>query len=158
MGKTYSAVGVVLKGDFAGCYVWNWDGDNYYVVGDGVHPYNKDLPVKSQASYELGWGLLKEFVNLDSLNKFLEASKQYVLNSDVIDKIVDVDSKQNGPSADAFIRGTLFGGATLGAAAAMYSQTSSATLAVYTKDEKKMLIKFYSISSAQRFQHAFFVF
>lgn len=156
MGKTYSAAGVVVKGDFEGLYVWNWDGDNYYVVGDGVHPYNKDLQIKSKASYELG--LLKDFLTSDALQMFIKTSKRYTLNSYAIEKIVEVDSNKTGPSADAFVRGALFGGALFGAAAAMSSQSSSATLAVYTKDGKKMLIKFYSITAAQKFSQAFFVF
>lgn len=155
MAKTVYAEGIIMKGDFRGCYVWKWDDENYYIVGDGKTA-NGDM-LKGAPKYEIKIGF-SYFWAPEAFWKFLDSNKQYVLNSDVIEKYVEVGSHENGPDPSAIAKGTFYGGAAFGAAVGMASHSSSESLAVYLKDGKKMLIEFYSIASAQKFKQDMFVF
>ena len=158
MGQFVSAEGVIVKGDFQGCYVWKWDEEKYYIVGDGVHPTVAAATVKGKPKYEISLRLVSDFFKLEHFFMFIASNNRYTLNSDVIDKYVEVSSSQNGPDPSAIAKGTFYGGAAFGAALGMASQTSSASIAVYLKDGKKMLIEFYSIANAEKFKQNMFAF
>lgn len=155
MGKTVHAEGKIIKGDFQGCYLWKWDDENYYIVGD-AYTANGSL-LKASPKYEVKVGF-SFFWTQQAFQLFLDSNKQCVLNSEVIDKFVDVSSSNHGPDPSVVSKATFYGGAAFGIAAGMTSNSSSATLAVYLKDGKKMLIEFYSIARAQKFKQDMFVF
>lgn len=153
MAEIWNAAGVVVKGDCAGYYVWKWDDDKYLVVGPGVNSYDV---AKNAPTYKIG--LWKDFTDIFDFQHFLKKYTKCELTTNTIEKIVEVNSQQNGPSGDAFIRGALVGGLGLGLATAMKSTSSSSTLAVYLKNGTKMLIEFYGIPNARQFQQDLFIF
>ena len=123
--QVFWAAGVVAKGDYAGCYVWKWDSDNYFVVGGW----------NAKPKYEITfWNLGNDaFGSVQAMQNYLIKYNQCTLNTDVVEKTVVVASSQ----------GTF---------------NSGATVAVYLKNGKKLLIDFYSAKNAQQFQQSMFVF
>ena len=89
----------------------------------------------AQPSYEITfWNLGKNaFGSVDAFQNYLISNNRCTLNSNAVDKIVEVASSQG------FLN-------------------SRATLAVYLKNGQKLLIDFYSTANAQQFQQSLFAF
>ena len=162
--KELYAQGKIIKGDFRDGYIWNITSDEIIILPETRHhkfdPESSFTESNKKIVFDDGLFSFSEFGGL-SLYRLLERMRenaQYVITSDNVDKIVDVASSSSGPSATAFVKGAVMGGAALGAAAAMASVGSSATLAVYMKDGKKFLVNFASISAAQGFKESLFKF
>lgn len=139
------AFGQVASGDYAGCTVWKMT-DNEYVVVRGA-----------QTSYKIGY-LGCDFGTLSQLANFLKLRQECSLTTETIEKIVEASSYTSGPDARAFIDGALTAGVGYGMAKAMNSAYSRASVAVYLKDGKKMMIEFFSIENARIFQNNLFIF
>ena len=157
--KTIHAWGRIRKGDFVGGTIWRADYDLFYVMPiecdrrDNNIIYPKET-VKEK--YTCG-GWLSDFRKVDALQNFFKESKQYEISTSVIEKIVDVSSYKTGPDPSAFIDGVVTGGVSLGVAKAMASSNGRRSLAVYTKDGKKMLIEFFNDSLAAEFEQLLFI-
>lgn len=154
MAEYVNAFGKVVKGDFAGCYVWCWNHNLYLVVSDGPNFSGMHC---SGPTFKIGF-FGAHFGTTEQWVSFLQSNKKYEITPPMVENVVEAASYQTSPSASAFVNGALTAGVGYGMAKAMASVQSSESVAVYMKDGKKMLIEFYTPKNAATFKNDMFVF
>ena len=154
MAEYRTALGKVVKGDYAGSYIWKWNNEEYWIVSDG--PNFSGMKCYGP-TFKIGF-FGAQFGTVDQFRDFLRSNRKCVISTSSIERITAAGSYQTGPSAAAFVDGALTAGIGYGMAKAMNSVQSSASVAVYMKNGEKMMIEFYSIPSATCFQNDMFIF
>ena len=118
-------VGQIIQGDFVGNYVYNWDSNSF------------EINTKPK--------LRKLFGSYQS-----PETRVRFIDSNDIDKLVDVASSNSGPSAESVVKGAVYAGVVGGLLGAVASTSSTTDIAVYLKNKNKFIIRFNNATSVNK--------
>lgn len=130
MGKIEQPHGTVLRGDYEGLNVYNWNKTRFIITE----------------------GRINNKVFGEDWNEIAEISKS------TVERYEDISSATRGADVKSVSNATFWFGATAGVLASTMGQTTSYDIAIYFKDGKKSLIRLYYPASYQALKTILFDF
>ncbi|MGC2871848.1 SHOCT domain-containing protein [Ihubacter sp. mB4P-1] len=163
MGKKYyNSWGVVVSGEYKGKYIHSFKDGVYFLTDfERVCRQNYVAYRNDSKSLERGTGWFRDDTkklvwqdNEAALREFVSCAPN--LSNKTLCKLKLLTSTSIGPSTSSFIKGTVIGGATLGATAALASMGSAYSVVATFKNGKESVIRFNHPQNYQKFIEEFY--